>query len=45
MTQEQYKKLEYLSLNEKLDLIYMWVKQSLVSKEEFKKLVRLYGGI
>lgn len=35
-------KLQYLDVSEKLDLIYMWVKQGVINKSEFKELIFLY---
>lgn len=35
-------KLQYLDVSEKLDLIYMWVKQGVINKNEFKELIFLY---
>lgn len=35
-------KLQYLDITEKLELIYMWVKQGVITKSGFKELIFLY---
>lgn len=37
--EQKAKKIQNMDYNQALDLIYMWVKQGVVNKRQFKKLI------